>query len=205
MFLTAEIRWFFLGTCPTAVIGWFKQLPGSYTIQSPRTDMYLNIPDTENLGIKLREGGLDIKQCHEPGIEYSFTDYVSGYLEQWSKWRFPLSELHSPLQLLTGEPSCWIPVNKKRRLYVYTVSSDNTVMPASNDPLPACGCGLELTNITCNDTQWWSIGFEAFGGGSSNTDILVNTIRHICRDMRVARLTTADSHGYPAWLKHNAQ
>ncbi|TFG71830.1 MAG: hypothetical protein E4H27_03810, partial [Anaerolineales bacterium] len=55
-----ETRWFFQGTVQPEVVRWFTT-PLALA-QPPRIDTYLYSPGTHDLGVKLREGRIEIKQ-----------------------------------------------------------------------------------------------------------------------------------------------
>ena len=57
-----EMRWFLTGPVSSEAWTWFDGLPGKNVKRAyPRQDIYLVIPDREDLGLKVREGRLEIK------------------------------------------------------------------------------------------------------------------------------------------------
>ena len=62
MLITAEIRWFLRGTLPAEVSRWFEGVCGNATRYPPRVDLYLALPETDTVGVKLREGLLEVKR-----------------------------------------------------------------------------------------------------------------------------------------------
>jgi len=59
MQLTAELRWFYRGTLPK-VVQWFQQCQPAKHLAPPEERLYLYSPECEYLGIKLRQGRLEM-------------------------------------------------------------------------------------------------------------------------------------------------
>jgi hypothetical protein len=113
MFETTEVRWFQKSTTWPNVEAWFKKGPMDATIEPFRLDYYLSMPLEEELGIKVRDGKLEIKRwVHDDGV-HSFSDRVSGHMSTWRKWSFPLVNSEELLES-TKEP--WIKIGKDRRV-----------------------------------------------------------------------------------------
>ena len=64
MFATAEVRWFYEGAVSPEVLEWFEQGELTPEEQPYRVDYYLRLSDRDSLGIKLREGRIEVKQRH---------------------------------------------------------------------------------------------------------------------------------------------
>ncbi len=133
MFPTDETRWFFKGAIPTPVTAWFAARGCVSAVQPPRVDYYLRLNDDDSLGIKLREGRIEVKQRTHPGELVRFGKRTAGWLESWRKWGFGLAEYDA--SATTSER--WLGVWKSRRLCVYGVGDDGRIstMPARNKPL----------------------------------------------------------------------
>lgn len=61
MYPTAEVRWFHRGKVPLDVMAWFLRLHGEPEEPGHRVDYYLRLSDADALGIKLRDGRIEIK------------------------------------------------------------------------------------------------------------------------------------------------
>ncbi|BAY35854.1 hypothetical protein NIES2111_01710 [Nostoc sp. NIES-2111] len=88
MLTSKEIRWFYPGRIPEGIKVWFHQycLIDQEQLPQEREDVYLYIPGSDFLGIKLREGSLEVKwRTAELGV-VSFGELVSGKAEKWTKW-----------------------------------------------------------------------------------------------------------------------
>lgn len=84
---------------PATVENWFRSgyvAPTDALINNERRDnIYLSLPTTVNFGIKLRaKDKIEVKQRRgDMGVE-PFRDGISGCLEQWVKWSFPLLKVN---------------------------------------------------------------------------------------------------------------
>jgi hypothetical protein len=65
MFPTTEVRWFTQGVIPSEVLRWFHEERKAFEEQPLRVDYYLRIVEGESLGVKLREGRLEINNGRE--------------------------------------------------------------------------------------------------------------------------------------------
>jgi hypothetical protein len=186
---SVEVRWFVRGAVDRAVRAWFESGERPPEWEPEREDRYLAHPD-ESLGIKLRQGKLEIKR-RESILESLALPCVIGSVERWRKWSFALADDDLP-------HNSWIAVHKRRRVRKYAIR-DGRARAIPADDRPEQGCNVELTELTVNDDSWWTIGFEAFGHESSLQDHLLTVARVVFAD-EAPRLDLHDSYGYPAWL-----
>ncbi|GIK75066.1 MAG: hypothetical protein BroJett021_40540 [Chloroflexota bacterium] len=223
-FLSAEIRWFWphQGQWDKA-LAWFTQ-QGQLNVvaesppyvrqpdaapfvkqEAPRTDEYLLLPNCETVGIKQRQGRLEVKG-RVSGPRSFALDAVTGRTDQWVKWGLkPSQEITSKLESDLRQAGMWRSVEKQRLLQKYALLGDK-VSAVSPDSWPNAGCNVELTllHIDGNDNDWMTFGFEAFG--ESDPDhlmvLLDTTIRHFfaVHGPTPVALREADSFSYPAWL-----
>ena len=114
MFFTEEIRWFFSGTTPKSVTAWYEAQVCAASDQPPRTDFYLRLDDDDSLGIKLREGRIEVKQRKEAGGLVQLSEKVVGQVEAWRKWSFDLAETEESV----AEATQWVGVWKARRWWL---------------------------------------------------------------------------------------
>jgi hypothetical protein len=92
-FHTLEIRWFFSGSIPHDFNHWFTSLGESRSVDA-RVDHYL-AGTGPLLGIKVREGSLEIKQRQQHHGRQDFAPALSGMVESWTKWRVAIPYLCS--------------------------------------------------------------------------------------------------------------
>ncbi len=202
MLLTVEIRWFFRGIIPEGVQAWFDQIDTNSTqptIQPARTDVYLLEPGNSSLGIKLREGRIELKQRLREYGPAEFNQDMRGYVEGWRKWSFLISLEQTHVQAIGKLGNSWMNVSKERALFSFQTSGEeikSTLIP----DLSRGGCNLELSQIQAAGEPWWSLGLEAFGDEESNFDRLDIVARHILAKRPPQNLSAQRSFGYPQWL-----
>ena len=95
MLSSTELRWFYPDKLPEAISAWFgaKYLGTALEPPEKREDIYLYIAaDCDYMGIKLRQGRLEIKwRKAELGI-VNIVKGVEGNLESWNKWLYDDSQ-----------------------------------------------------------------------------------------------------------------
>ena len=201
MQLTAELRWFNRGRLPKEISHWFQQeCLGDYlAAPEEREDIYLYVPECDYLGIKLRQGRLEIKwRQAELGV-VSFGNHVEGKAEKWSKWlcEDSMAETFQPKSAI-GQS--WVRVKKARLQRQYQVLPDNSATAVPVTDSINQGCTVELTDLVVNGNAWWSLAFEAFGEDERLTDHLQNIASRVIESNCGLKLQGEDSYGYPTWL-----
>ncbi len=200
---TLEVRWFGQGRPPEELSDRFDELgaPGP----DDRTDTYLVLPGTDDLGMKLRDGGkaLECKLRQHDGGE-SRVGAVTGNLERWQKWSFPVEDDSCRAAALGLPSGSLVEVGKRRRLVTYQLALDGSAVPAGDRG--GDGCSVEITALAAGGAEWWSLGFEAFGSNDRLADALTASAEaFFAAGPKVsAPLTGALSCGYPAWLRRIA-
>jgi hypothetical protein len=173
---TAEVRWFAPGRPPAPLDGRMDELGA--TGPEGRTDVYLCLPETEALGVKLRDGGaaLEVKLRERALGKMEFSGGVAGSPELWQKWSFPRGT-STDLGLPAG---AWLEVDKARKL-------------------ADLACQVELTELRAAGEEWWTLGFEA-SGARPDEDLTEAVAAFFSRRDLMADLKEARSCAYPAWL-----
>jgi hypothetical protein len=202
---TVEVRWFFQGTISPQVQAWFHGGQGQAAPAQARVDHYLRIADGDALGIKLREGRIEVKQRERQLGTVPLQARVSGVVEHWRKWSFPLTR-RKGAALDTPVPALgWVGVHKERQLSRYRITSDRGLVAVSPAQYPDQGCDLELTKVFACGSEWWTLGFEAFGAETNLQDLLSFTAGQLLAATEPPLLAAQDSYGYPRWLQILAQ
>lgn len=186
---SVETRWFGRGSPTPAVRAWFESGPRPPQAEPAREDRYLTHPD-ESLGIKLRQGKLEIKR-RESLCESLHLPDVAGIVERWRKWSFVLVEDDLPSE-------GWIAVHKRRLVRTYAFENGQALAISATER-PAQGCNVELTELIVNRDSWWTLGFEAFGADALLLACLEATARAVFVGA-APRFEVSASYGYPAWL-----
>lgn len=194
---TREVRWFVRGAAPESVRAWFDALGGPVP-EATRTDRYLVPRESAEVGVKLREGRLEVKQrTAHLGIET--WGGVSGEVEGWVKWSFDAATRAQP-------HAGWADVTKTRRLRRLTLDGR---APRSGRP----HCALELGAVTLEDGRddgaaWWTVCLEAQAATANERGALLEHAASAWLTGDAAPpdglLTEAASMGYAEWLRRHA-
>lgn len=203
MFPTAEVRWFWQGDAPDAALTWLRAQDGEDLSEETRTDHYLRIDATDTLGVKLREGHIELKQRTAPPHPRRLTDQAHGLTERWTKWSFGLAREHPVLRQLVASQA-WLGVSKRRWLKEYQITPGGGMSPRPADGNPAGVCGLEITQVTISNaapTRWWTLGLEASGDEAMLIETLHRTAAVLLAVPFPAAMTTENSYSYPQWLR----
>jgi len=200
MYPTLEVRWFMRGSIPDEVREWFAQGDPAPIHEPPRVDQYLCLPRSNALGIKLREGRVEIKQrLHQYG-NIRFHRRVTGAIEHWRKWTMPLATTGESLAEILVPRSSWMAVRKERLLRCYRCEIDGQVIATDGEYVDR-GCHMELTTVQASDRVWWTLAFEAYGTEPSLRGSLISTMGDIReRDGVPITLEGQDSYSYARWL-----
>ena len=204
MLYSAETRWFIPERLPDEVLNWFK---GGMILDSEevRVHEYLLFPDCESVGVKLREGRLEIKAICGPSQPIKADLGVRGHIERWTKWSLPIDGMRT-LDVALHQSDRWMKVHKERFLRRFSAEQGRPVEVTKRQGyFPTVGCNVEVTRIEVDaDPQYWfTIGFEAFGPPSVTRRILDEALLLFFEEHgRVPGSTLGEdeSTGYPAWL-----
>jgi len=206
-FETLEVRWFFDGALTqlaSEVEVWFRTAPsfGAVKMGEPldwsknwRHDRYALVPGANDMGMKMREGRLEIKgriECF--GLE-CFTEHVQGLTERWAKWSYDVevgAENGVVNWLVTRQSGANKPVSvdKRRILRRSNLKADAVV-------------DFELTRIRLNSVQaetHWSVAFEASPYRPTLRDPFSYIVGEVMRSWPLGPLSPETSMSYPAWL-----
>jgi len=198
MLATHEVRWFGSGAAPEAVRDWFAAAPEP-VVPPSRVDHYLHLPDDDSLGVKLREGRIEVKQRQGEKKTAAFHARVTGATAGWHKWSFPLVEGMPALAEIAETPTAWLAVHKSRRLRSYAMNADGDIHLVSPQDPPPQGCDWELAAVRLGEQLWWSVCFEAYG---PNPEVILHRITaHLLATYPPPPLTLDQSWSYPAWLR----
>jgi hypothetical protein len=201
---SAETRWFFPLALSSALEHWFTA-QGLVSREPTREDEYLIFPGCDSVGVKLREGKLEIKALVSASRPLMLDAGINGRMDSWVKWSFDSTMLHQ-LDTVLHESSHWLKVRKTRLLRKFSGDSGYLVEVDATQPLfPLMGCNVELTSIEVEgDAQpWLTLGFEGFGPLSMIHKMLIDTIQMFFQKQgMVPGLTLSGriSSSYPSWL-----
>ena len=184
MLTSLEVRWFISGKLPLNVETWFSTADLGGQLQAPeaREDVYLYAPECEYMGIKLRQGRLEIK-WRQAELEVLRFERLEGKLERWGKWlcEDPTTESFQPKHVLNQKS--WVRIGKVRSQRLYD------------------GCTLELTQLTLQNNAWWSLALETFGTEQQQMDKLQIIFELIGKTYTGSQLQIQNSYAYPKWIE----
>ncbi|NEQ31432.1 MAG: hypothetical protein F6K04_10565 [Leptolyngbya sp. SIO4C5] len=203
MLLTTEVRWFQAGKLPRSLTDWFasEHLGAVPIAQERRTDCYLRLLHDTFLGVKFRQGSLEVKWRQAVLGQARAGDRWAGQLERWIKWSHTdaASLDHPQLQAYLQSES-WIEVTKARSQRIYQVEN-NQVSPTEPQKRVSQACSLELTQLEAAHQAWWTVGLEASGSSQQSLAALQLTLSWLSASTQnLPQLELSASYAYPHWL-----
>ncbi len=190
---TREIRWFFAGETP-GLKSPFEGLSEDQFALESRTDRYLRVPGREDLGIKIRQGRLEVKYRTRTPEGFEAAPGVRGMLECWEKLGFELSPGGVPGMLPENFEASWVEVHKQRWVTSVRMAEDlwqyTPPWKRGTDSVQ-----LEYTRVGLEGLSWDTFGLEWPYGQPPDL------AKAILREWALPhRLEEKDSMGYPAFL-----
>ncbi len=207
---TLELRWFFEGSVPADVDEWFSQDPrlGESLSQRDgreRTDLYLVPEGTDAVGVKLRDGRLEIKLRVAAENFVGVDGDLTGRAEMWKKWEWDYSDsLKEQVFLAFADQELGglrRQVYKNRRRRKFAVSNDGEVVPKPDTTHVQVGCLLELTKVIAGEKESWSLAFDAFGGSDGSRGTLRRCVVFVFKDYPGSMPEATASYSYPSFLR----
>lgn len=197
---TAEVRWCYSGEMPFHLRDWFLGLDDDARSEPPRVDHYLLVRDTDALGIKFREGRIEVKQRFGDPRRATFRVGATGTIEQWRKWGFPLASAGEERANLEAMDA-WMAVEKDRWLRDYRVDAKGTIWLLEAPDLTIPTCSVELTSVRVQGWQGWTLAFEAAGPAATLVPTLEQVAGQVLSTLDDFELRPQDAFGYPRWLQ----
>ncbi|RDC63834.1 hypothetical protein [Adhaeribacter pallidiroseus] len=211
MVYSAEIRWFFKNRTETESIEhWFNAHQQFFTDKWDRADIYLWQPGLSKIGVKIREGKVEVKiLLAERGV-VPLMNANSGLANDWVKYSFGLLESDAEnlnlLQQFSEQPlnsneQLWVRVDKERLLIKMGINPDNSLKQVAANSWPEEGCGVELTRIRVHRQIFYTFGLEAFSKTQQEHRNLELTLQHTLPALAVNNLHHQQSNSYPGFLQ----
>jgi len=169
-----------------------------------KPDVYALVSGADDIGIKWREGELQIKGRRENIGVQSFEGGARGYVEQWLKWSYNSPDIRAAF-LPWFDPDAErgpriIPATKTRALRKIHVDGLGKLAEVSVDAFPDRAVNVELTELKVFDKSYWSIGVEAFPDDSNMAAAFYEVTSQFLSQLRDVQLDTGNSQSYPVWL-----
>jgi len=189
-----ELRWFVDGDPPPQLFANWDSSPEASGAEE-RVDTYLRLDQGAGLvGLKLREGYLELKGRHVEVGPIEVLPNVHGRLEHWTKWRVSMRP--------GGEPfaeSAWVPVRKRRLLRMWALDGAGRPSLADGGEQLVSGVLAELTQVQVGSRRAWTFGVEAFPGAEVAAQGALAVARRMLRGNSIA-LGLERALSYPGWL-----
>lgn len=214
-FASCEVRWFLHGDSAQheEIRRWFMEFaPFSKEagVKPPRwqrrlrgePDVYMVLPGYADMGIKWREGTLQIKGLVEELGPRALADRHEGRVERWIKWTY--EEMPPSCQSLfasTAVDLVTVTVRKTRALRMFRF--DDQLEPSEAPPgeIFERGMGFELTDIEVAGKRYCSVAFEAFPDDASMPTDFVRVVERLLGGLESVVLGAGQSFSYPSWLR----
>jgi hypothetical protein len=211
-FSSLEVRWFFDGNRSErdAIARWFGE--HSPVVRSDdvgavewkgrkgdEPDTYLLLPGYDDMGIKWREGSLQIKGLVSDVGRASYGGHHEGRVQRWIKWSF--SDVPAVLRtLFQDEEPTVVPVGKTRAVRLVEIghSGEYTEVPSSK--WVRQGIAFEMTDLQLGSEHFYTIAFEAFPDSTSLREHFDRVVEGFLVGLKAPDMDLARSMSYPAWL-----
>ncbi|MEH0154049.1 hypothetical protein V6R21_07855 [Limibacter armeniacum] len=175
-----EMRWFSTKAIQP-IIRWFEEKELTFSSSSVRTDFYLPLQNKADLGIKTREGKVEIKQRMTAPVSKKLSENVEGYLEEWVKWSFKTANDDKLLKEIVEERQHdWVEVQKERMVAILTKDLNGQLILVNANCWVDYGCQIEYTRLKINGKQWFTFAFDWFG--NQQIKLEVDFINEILED-----------------------
>jgi hypothetical protein len=210
---TIETRWFFDGESARhpRLRAWFEScapFPKLATVPAPawrgrmdgKPDVYLLMPGCTDMGIKWREGTLQIKGCVEDLGPRRFGGRHEGRVQRWVKWTY--AEVPAAYRgLFDAEAGHGIATASVQKTRALRMISLDRAAPEEVAPGVALqrGIGVEMTDLERDGQRYCSIAFEAFPDDSVMVARFDETVSSFLQSLEDA-LGKEASMSYPEWL-----
>ena len=216
---TQEVRWFFPGALDEGaspqVETWFRTRPVSgdrppaHLDWEPvpprwRPDRYLVVPGQDDIGIKSREGRLEIKGREVALGRVLFAPGIEGWCERWLKWSYagPAIERRFRRLFREGHAGGVVTVEKRRLQRCVSLGSSG-IVEVGPDEAREHGINIELAQIRVPGSRCdphWSLAFEAFPGERHMAEPLAQVVAGFLEGCPALPLGAEQSMAYPRWL-----
>lgn len=212
-FESIETRWFFEGDSSShpELRNWFESCAPfrrAADVRAPEwtgracgePDVYLRMPGCTDMGIKWREGTLQIKGRVADLGARSFGARHAGKVQRWIKWTYPdVPAAYRALFDTDGDHGLeTAAVHKTRALRMISLDSAEPEEVVRDSALER-GVGCEMTDIEFHGERYCSVAFEAFPGDAASAAGFDAAVTGFLGELGIP-LSAGISLSYPDWL-----
>lgn len=214
---SCEVRWFLEGSVGEydGLRRWFQTVDPwpprpvrettSYAETRPAaacTDIYLLVPGASDMGIKWRDGMLQLKGRLDDARARTSFGRFRGNVERWVKWSYDdLTPFFRNVFAAPPPGAVTVPVRKIRALR--KLSADPLTGWAEEVPPDsrlARGVLCELTDVEVSGQTFCTLAFEAFPYSPRMADAFTTIVETCLESLEGQALAASHSMSYPAWL-----
>jgi hypothetical protein len=190
--ITCEMRWLLDGPLPEEALRWFDD-GRPRAAPAWREDRYL-LPGVADMGIKEREGRLEIKGRTAKLGAHAPTPEIEGNAERWCKWTYGAAVA----ERFRGQHA--VVVGKGRVQKHFLLEPGGPARATAQRDVALRGFSLELTRIRLDaGGDYWSLGIEAAPDDGTLLADLLRALADILQEFPIP-LPRARSQSYPRWL-----
>lgn len=211
-----EVRWFFQGKTNQheSLKNWFETVapvqrhPGVGPPEwkgrlDDQPDIYLLVPGSDDMGIKWREGKLQIKGRVACLGTQVFCGRHQGVVERWMRWSYTNTPAPYQRLFVAGKEMDLVTVSVRKTRALRKVRLDTLTGEAQEVDVKTHvdhGLGFELTDLEVAGKYYCSLAIEAFPNDSAMNAAFTRAIEAFVVELTDLDLTAAHSGSYPAWL-----
>lgn len=211
-----EVRWFLEGKASQheSLKRWFETtapIQKSPGVGPPvwkgrlddQPDVYLLVPGSDDMGIKWREGELQVKGRVSSLGRQVFCGRHQGEVERWVKWSYANTPAAYRRLFVAGKETGLVTAAVRKIRALRKVRLDTLTGKAQEvDPRTFVdrGLGFELTDLEVAEKAYCSLAFEAFPDDSAMDAAFTKAVEAFVDGLTAFDLTAAHSQSYPAFL-----
>jgi hypothetical protein len=212
-----EVRWFFKGQIQqhASLQRWFETttpFPKHLGVGPPvwqgrlddQPDIYLLVPGSTDMGIKWREGELQIKGRVSSLGTQVFSGRHQGVVERWIKWSYAHMPASYQRLFVAGKETGLVTAAVRKTRALRKVRLDTLTGKAEEVQAQTFvdrGLGCELTELQVAGNAYCSLAFEAFPNDSAMDAAFTEAVEAFVEGLTTYDLAAAHSQSYPAFLR----
>ena len=166
-------------------------------------DVYLLVPGSDDMGIKWREGELQIKGRVSSLGTQVFCGRHQGKVERWIKWSYANTPASYQRLFVAGQETGLVTAAVRKTRALRKVRLDTMTGKAQEVDAQTFvdrGLEFELTDLEVAGKAYCSLAFEAFPDDSAMDAAFTEAVEAFLDGLTAVTLTATHSQSYPAFL-----